>query len=169
MAAIGVAIGSLGYTVTKDAAMQTGDITYVFDKFAGTKFPNDDVDTYKDNHKFQWTDGKYRVAVWAGLEDSRKIGIQYDVSFVYDGNSVSSILLGLEDTYDWPMWAGSVVVNIIPIPQVTNSGAAQVRFMTNLQFDKTIEGGAGYFQFTIDGEGNFNDEGSDIFKEVSRM
>jgi hypothetical protein len=146
-----IAGGALGYEITKDVLNQTTDIKIQLDKWAGIKFPNDDIDTYKDTHVYDWQDQKFKIAIWQGTDEERKAGILYDLIFQHDGYSIGSIVIGLDDIYDWPAWSGDVTVSIVPIAGASDNGSALVSIMNNLSWNNVVETGAGHLLFTIDG------------------
>lgn len=129
-----IAAGALGYQVTSDAVNSTsGDISYTFDEMEGVLLSGggNDIPAYRAAHPSNRIyEATHRLAVWFGTSGSRKMGIKFGITFLYDGNALGNISLSIIDTYDWPGWAGSVNVNITPRSLTT--GAASVRLTVNM-------------------------------------
>jgi hypothetical protein len=78
--------------------------------------------------------------VWHGSSGSRKAGIKFGIDFNYDGYALGNISMRILDTYDWPMWSGSVNVNLTAL-SLAKGGAAAVRITINFNADVTLRGG----------------------------
>lgn len=132
-AAAWATVGSAGYTVAHGALTQSGDVSYSFDELEGTVLYNND-DSYKTQHKYPIQNGSKQIAVWMGTENQRKMGIKFEVNYLHDGFSIGSISMRLLDVYDWPMWGGSVRVNLTPEPRQP----AAVRITVNASGGNTV-------------------------------
>jgi hypothetical protein len=153
-AAVWIAAGSLGWNVINAALQNNGDVTYGFEKMEGVKFPNDDVDGYKTQHKYPIARGHQEVAFWFGTSGSRKSGIKYAIDYEHDGYSIGGISMEHLDTYDWPLWSGSFTVSIVPQRELSGD-AATVRITTNGSYSRmmwTSGGGSAVFQLSGDND-----------------
>ncbi|MCS4435569.1 DUF4157 domain-containing protein [Aquiflexum gelatinilyticum] len=130
-----IAAGALGYQVANDAtSAASGDVSYTFDEVEGVLLPSggSDVAAHKTAHpSAQIYEATHRFAVWGGTSDSRKMGIKFGITFLYDdAGAIGNISLSILDVYDWPGWGGSVNVNITP--RSLASGSASFRFTINV-------------------------------------
>lgn len=130
-----IAAGALGYQVANDATSATsGDVSYTFDEVEGVLLPSggSDVAAHKTAHpNAQIYEATHNFAIWGGTRDSRKIGIKFGITFLYDdAGAIGNISLSILDVYDWPGWGGSVNVNITP--RSLASGSASFRFTINI-------------------------------------
>lgn len=147
-AAIGAAewigLGAAGYVVAQDAVSGTaGDISYTFDEMEGVLLPGggNDVEGYRKAHP----DANIRshtfvVTAWQGSAGSKKMGVQFAVTFNYDGHAIGNISCRVLDTYDWPMWEGSINVNFTPLSLATGD-VSTIRITINGNADRTFAGG----------------------------
>lgn len=168
-AATWIAIGSLGWGITQGTLANAGDLAYSFDELVGTKFPNDDKEKFQTLHKYPRTTGRQEIDVWFGFRSLKKLGIKFAVDYEYDGYSISSISMGLLDTYDWPLWSGNVQVNLTPLERLVD-GSSAVRITINLQADRTVapsKAGNVVLQLTGAGSCTQINKTSSVFAEIS--
>lgn len=130
-----IAAGALGYQVANDAtSAASGDVSYTFDEVEGVLLPSggSDVAAHKTAHpNAQIYEATHRFAIWGGTRDSRKMGIKFGITFLYDdAGAIGNISLSILDVYDWPGWGGSVNVNITP--RSLAAGSASFRFTINV-------------------------------------
>ncbi|HKJ42881.1 MAG TPA: DUF4157 domain-containing protein [Sunxiuqinia sp.] len=135
-----IAVGALGYSVASDAvATSSGDVGYSFDEVEGVLLPGggNDVSAHKTAHPNAIIyEARHHLAIWHGLEDSRKMGIKFGINFLYDdAGAIGNISLSIIDVYDWPGWGGNVNVNITP--RSLASGNASFRFTINVGEDNS--------------------------------
>lgn len=159
-----IAASALGWSVTNAALQNVGDVSYAFDKWTGTKFPNDDVATYQNQHKYAIQNGSQQLAVWIGTASSRKSGIQFAIDYEYDGYSIGSISMRLLDTYDWPLWGGSYNVTITPKRELAGDSSI-IRFTLNALWTSTIASGgdSGNFELTADNNFSLADSSANLY------
>jgi hypothetical protein len=149
-----IAASALGFNVISGVLTQVGDIGYSFDKMEGVKFPNDDKDTYKTKHKYPITSGRQEIDVWMGFSTFKKLGIKFAINYEHDGYSIGSITMSLLDTYDWPLWSGTVQANVMALRDLDN-GASKVRITVNVQWSRTFQGGGDSAEFELTGANAF--------------
>lgn len=130
-----IAAGALGYVVANDAmAASSGDVSYSFDEVDGVLLPSggSDVSAHKAAHpNAQIYEATHYFAIWKGWEDTRKMGIKFGITFLYDdAGAIGNISLSIIDVYDWPGWGGSVNVNITS--RSLAGGFASFRFTINV-------------------------------------
>jgi len=155
-------IGSAGFSMAAAGLTNEGDISYSFDEMEGTKFPNDDKETYRTLHKHSITSGRKVLDLWVGTEGSKKAGIKFAINYEYDGYSISGISMSLLDTYDWPFWGATYRVNITPMAQLSGEGA-QVRITVNCQWTKTFSGGGSSGEYILNATNNLMEVRSQLF------
>jgi Domain of unknown function (DUF4157) len=141
-----IALGAAGYVVAQDATNSTaGDISYSFDEMEGVLLPGggSDVAEYRKNYpdaKLQ--SHTHTVSTWIEhISGGRAMGIKFGLTFNYDGHAIGNISCNILETYDWPLWSGSVNVNFTPL-SLSTGGVSVIRITLNLNADRTFAGGA---------------------------
>ncbi|WP_162231119.1 eCIS core domain-containing protein [Sunxiuqinia dokdonensis] len=130
-----IAAGALGYTIANDVLSTTsGDVSYSFDEVDGVLLPTggSDVAAHRAAHpNAQIYEATHYFAIWKGWEDTRKMGIKFGITFLYDdAGAIGNISLSLIEVYDWAAWGGNVNVNITS--RSLASGFASFRFTINV-------------------------------------
>ncbi len=167
-----IAVGVAGYMVAGDAITSaSGDVSYSFDEMEGVLLPGggNDVSAYRAQHpNTQINEATHFLAVWFGWEGSRKMGIKFGITFLYDGNALGNISLSIIDTYDWPGWGGNVNVNITP--RSLSAGRASVRFTINMGTSNSWfnpdETGSAVFILRADGDLSRTTWGRGVYHEI---
>ena len=112
----------------------SGDVSYSFDEVNGVLLPTggSDVAAHRAAHpNAQIYEATQYFAIWKGWEDTRKMGIKFGITFLYDdAGAIGNISLSLIEVYDWAAWGGNVNVNITS--RSLASGFASFRFTINV-------------------------------------
>lgn len=139
-----IGLGAAGYAVAQDAVGGTaGDVSYTFDEMEGVLLPGggNDVPAYRTAHpNAQIQTHTHIIRAWQGTSGSKKMGVKFGLTFNYDGHAIGNISCRIIDTYDWPMWEGSINVNFTPL-SLANGDVSQIRITINGNADRTFAGG----------------------------
>lgn len=156
-----IAAGSLGYSMARDVVTHSGDpdVKYKLDEMEGSLVPVEDNDVNKYNEENRGRtvyEGTHYLTLWYGYSGGTKMaGIKIAITFLYDGQALGSISMGIVEVYDWPMWSGSFDLNITP-RGLASRGMASVRLTINMTADKSVWSYEGHKIFNLRGNGDLS-------------
>ena len=124
--AAGAAIGTLGYTIVKDLfnSSSSGDVTWNLKRMDGTKFPDDDKETYGHIRGYREKSFSVQGKFIAGWID--EISATFEVVFSYNKYSVSNIYVQNTGVNDAVLWGLVVNQDIRKVDQVFYVGSRPV-------------------------------------------
>jgi len=139
--AAGAAVGTLGYTILSDVfgSGSEGDVSWNLTKMEGTKYPYDDKATYGQNRNYAERRFTAEGKLTAGFID--EISATFDITFSYDNNSVSNVLVenaGLNDAFTWGLVVNQDIRKVDTVTFVAGQPVAAVDVKFHYHFSSFV-------------------------------
>ncbi|MGB2698349.1 MAG: RHS repeat-associated core domain-containing protein [Candidatus Zixiibacteriota bacterium] len=158
-AAEAIGAAALGYTILVDAAKETGDITYQFDRMRGQKYPDNDKKKWESRHAWKWRDETTnQINLYCQARSNNiKVIFGFKIHWESDGYSISGVYLTKQRAQDAPLWSANVRILVQPLmatrKDMNGNPVAQIKIVASWTCTTCLQSSSYNVEYIIDGEG----------------